>query len=89
MTISSGWRLLLYNAMAALPIFIDFAKNSQDFTPRGLVNPTLNALYAMVLITLAKTAPTNGDEPQKVDVVNKPGAPIPVKEVLATTPTKP
>jgi hypothetical protein len=80
MTISPAWRLVLYNLMAALPIWVEFVRNSQDFTFRGLMNPALNSIYAMVVVTLAKTAPTNGDEPQDVNVVNKPGKPVPVSE---------
>lgn len=83
MTLTPGWRLLLYNVMAALPIWVNFVHNSQDFSFRGMMAPILDSMYAMVVVTLAKTAPTSDGEPQKVDVVNKPSQAIPVKEVLA------
>jgi hypothetical protein len=89
MTISPQLRLILYNLMAALPVWVDFAKSSQDFSFRGLLNPILNSLYAMVVVTLAKTAPTNDDEPQKVNVVNKAANPVPTTEAPTTKKTRP
>lgn len=80
MTLSPAWRLVLYNMMAILPIWVNFAKTSQDFTFRGLLVPALDSFYAMAVVTLAKTAPTKDDEPQNVNVVNTPRQPVPVAE---------
>lgn len=89
MTISQRSRLLLYNVMAALPIWVNFVHNSQDFSFRGMMAPFLDSLYAMVVVTLAKTAPTNDDDTQKVKITNKSGEPVPVKESIAKPEQKP
>ena len=84
MTISPGWRLFLYVMMSILPVWVDFFKNSQDFSFRGLMNPLLNSMYAAVVVTLAKTAPTNDDtDTQNVKVINKPGDPVPTTQSVA------
>jgi hypothetical protein len=81
MTLSSGWRLALYNLMSALPIWVNFVHNSQDFSFRGLLGPALDSLYAMVVVTLAKTAPTgDADAIQPVRIVNTAARPVPVSE---------
>lgn len=59
MTISPAARLALYIIMSILPIWIDFFKISTDYSFRGLMMPILVSLNAGVIVTLAKTAPTN------------------------------
>lgn len=79
-TISPASRLLLYIGMSILPVWIDFFKVSTDYTFRGLMMPCLISVNAAIIVTLAKTAPATGDEPQKVSVVNTPKHPVPVTE---------
>lgn len=57
MTISPVARLLLYIAMAILPVWIDFFKVSTDYSLRGLAMPILTSLNAAVVVMLAKTSP--------------------------------
>lgn len=58
-TLSHTTRLILYIAMAILPVWIDFFKVSTDYSVRGLAMPILTSVNAAVIVTLAKTAPTN------------------------------
>lgn len=58
-------RLLLYMAMVALPVWIDFFKLSTDYSLRGLAMPVLSSLLAMVTVALARTTSTGpADEPK-------------------------
>ena len=89
MTISPLWRLMLYITMAILPVWIDFFKVSTDYSFRGLMMPVLLSINSAVIVALAKTAPTNDDEPQKVNVVNKPANPVPTTEAPAKQKPRP
>lgn len=57
MTLSPRLRLILYMAMAVLPVWIDFFKISTDYSLRGLAMPILTSVNAAVIVALARTAP--------------------------------
>lgn len=62
MTFPPWARLILYIAMAILPVWIDFFKISTDYSLRGLAMPILTSINAAVIVALARTAPK--EEPQ-------------------------
>lgn len=63
MTLPAWARLILYIAMAILPVWIDFFKISTDYSLRGLAMPILTSINAAVIVTLARTAPKE-EQPQ-------------------------
>lgn len=63
--LSQRTRLMLYIAMAILPVWIDFFKISTDYSLRGLAMPILASINAAVIVALARTAPRGPKEPQK------------------------
>lgn len=55
-------RLLLYVAIAVLPIWIDFFTKSTDYSLRGLAMPALSTLLTACTIILARTKSSIPDE---------------------------
>lgn len=86
-TISDGWRLLLYNAMGVWPVWSDWAAKSMDTSFRGLIMPILSTLSVITAITLAKTstrrASLTAEGAVKTEVVNTAADPLPVTETKA------
>jgi len=52
-------RLLLYIAVAVLPVWIDFFTKSTDYSLRGLMMPILSSILTAATVTLARTKSAN------------------------------
>ncbi len=85
MTISDGWRLVLYMLASMFPVWLDWLAKSQDLSLRGMLTPIMSSLYAAIIVALAKTsAKMDHPSPQEVKVTNTAKDPVKTEEQQTT-----
>lgn len=65
MIVPDWFRLLLYMAMAACPVWQDFFTKSTDYSVRGLAMPIIATFAAILPVALARTKGRNEQQSQR------------------------